>query len=125
MNGRDEWNYLFWQGINGLTSLHESIKTHTPKLAGVLKSDKPLRATICAEERKARGRQFFSDIYAGHTERVLEAMSVTSGGDLSYYAVTSVYGDLMAEMRILGAAETVLLEFVCCLADNVAPQAKG
>ncbi|KAG5304370.1 hypothetical protein I7I50_11446 [Histoplasma capsulatum G186AR] len=31
----------------------------------------------------------------------------------------------MAETRILDGRETVLLEFVCCLADGVGAQAKG
>lgn len=52
-------------------------------------------------------------------------MGNSSGGDLSYFALSSVYGELMAEMRILDSMETVMLEFVCCLADEVAPQAKG
>jgi len=40
-------------------------------------------------------------------------------------AATSIYGELMAETKIVSAKETVLLEFVCCLVDDVAPQAKG
>ncbi|ODH12588.1 hypothetical protein ACO22_08117 [Paracoccidioides brasiliensis] len=31
----------------------------------------------------------------------------------------------MAETSILDGRETVLLEFACCLADGVGPQAKG
>lgn len=52
-------------------------------------------------------------------------MGASSGGDLDYYAVASIYGELMAETSIVGGAETGVLEFVCCLADGVAPQAKG
>lgn len=52
-------------------------------------------------------------------------MGSSSGGDLDYYAVASVYGELMAETSILEAAETGILEFVCCLVGDVAPQAKG
>lgn len=52
-------------------------------------------------------------------------MGKSSGGDLSDFAIRSVYGELMGEMRILDPMETVMLEFVCCLADDVAPQAKG
>ncbi|EON67965.1 hypothetical protein W97_07111 [Coniosporium apollinis CBS 100218] len=52
-------------------------------------------------------------------------MATTSGGDLSHFAISSVYGELLSEMSILTAVETGLLEFVCCLADGLAPQAKG
>ncbi|KMU84096.1 hypothetical protein CIHG_01882 [Coccidioides immitis H538.4] len=52
-------------------------------------------------------------------------MGKSSGGDLSDFAIRSVYGELMGEMRILNPMETVMMEFVCCLADDVAPQAKG
>ncbi|EEP77547.1 predicted protein [Uncinocarpus reesii 1704] len=52
-------------------------------------------------------------------------MGKSSGGDLSDFAIRGVYGELMGEMRILNPMETVMLEFVCCLADDVAPQAKG
>lgn len=57
--------------------------------------------------------------------RVLASMGSSSGGDLDYYAISSVYGELMAETSILGATETGILEFVCCLVCDVAPQAKG
>ena len=52
-------------------------------------------------------------------------MGASSGGDLDHFAISCVYGELMAETSILNALETVILEFVCCLAGGVIPQAKG
>ncbi|PGH35811.1 hypothetical protein GX50_01395 [[Emmonsia] crescens] len=119
----------FPRGINALLSLQSSLSTHNPpSFLTTLKSDKPLRTLSTfpsAEERYARGKHFFTQIYANHTERVLSSMSASSAGDLSYFAVSSIYGELMAEMSILDGRETVLLEFVCCLADGVGAQAKG
>ncbi|OAX77469.1 hypothetical protein ACJ72_08232 [Emergomyces africanus] len=119
----------FPRGINGLLSLQSSLSTHEPpSFLTTLKSDKPLRTLSTfpsAAERYARGKHFFTQIYANHTERVLSSMSASSAGDLSYFAVSSIYGELMAEMSILDGRETVLLEFVCCLADGVGAQAKG
>ncbi|KAL2432387.1 hypothetical protein ABEF95_007351 [Exophiala dermatitidis] len=72
-----------------------------------------------------RGLSFFRRIYSHHTPRVLQAMDTTSGGDLTYFAINCIYGELLSEFRILGPLETGLLEFVCCLADGCGPQAKG
>ena len=77
------------------------------------------------DEKWKRGTHFFNQIYAAHADKILASMGNTSGGDLSYFALAAVYGELMGEMRILNPMETVMLEFVCCLADDVAPQAKG
>jgi hypothetical protein len=88
-------------------------------------ADQSLRAPISYETKFQRGKHFFTQIYAGHSDRILQSMGSSSGGDLSYFALASVYGELMAEMSILNPMETVILEFVCCLADDVAPQAKG
>ncbi|PGH20070.1 hypothetical protein AJ80_03720 [Polytolypa hystricis UAMH7299] len=115
----------FPRGINGLSALQASIQSMSPDIAAILAADTSLRAPVTPEDRLSRGKKFFSQIYANHTDRVLNAMSRSSGGDLSYYAVSSVYGDLMAEMSILNPIETVMLEFVCCLADNVPAQTKG
>ena len=52
-------------------------------------------------------------------------MSESSGGELSHFALNSVYGELMAETSILDAKDTVLMEFVCCMAGLAGPQAKG
>ena len=40
----------------------------------------------------------------------MDHLSVISGGDLSEFAVTGIYGDLMAECSILNEKETGLLE---------------
>ncbi|EDN10727.1 predicted protein [Histoplasma mississippiense (nom. inval.)] len=117
--------------INALLALQSSLSTSPatePAVLSTLHSDKPLRTLSTfpsAEARYTRGKRFFTQIYSKHAERVLASMSASSAGDLSYFAVSSIYGELMAETRILDGRETVLLEFVCCLADGVGAQAKG
>ncbi|KAL2009380.1 hypothetical protein VTN00DRAFT_7574 [Thermoascus crustaceus] len=115
----------FPRGINGLLSLHSSLSTNSTHLLPTLTADTSLRAPLSSEHKHARGKEFFAKIYTRHTDRVLASMGASSGGDLDYYAVASIYGELMAETSIVGGAETGVLEFVCCLADGVAPQAKG
>ncbi|OAL69107.1 hypothetical protein A7D00_6866 [Trichophyton violaceum] len=115
----------FPRGINALSSLHESLERHTPSTHRLLSEDSSLRSPVDGKTKLERGTAFFSRLYAGHTSKILDNMSRSSGGDLSYYALASVYGELMAETRVVNAMETVLMEFVCCLADDVAPQAKG
>ncbi|KAF3480581.1 uncharacterized protein GIQ15_05928 [Arthroderma uncinatum] len=115
----------FPRGINALTSLHASLARHTPSTHELLSTDSSLRSPVDATTKLERGTAFFTRLYAGHTSKILDSMSRSSGGDLSYYALASVYGELMAETRVVDAMETVVLEFVCCLADDVAPQAKG
>ncbi|KGQ01504.1 hypothetical protein PAAG_11739 [Paracoccidioides lutzii Pb01] len=118
----------FPRGINALLALQASLSTTSNPVLATLQADKPLRTLSTfptSESRYARGKQFFSQIYANHTERVLASMGASSAGDLSYFAISSIYGELMAETSILDGRETVLLEFACCLADGVGPQAKG
>lgn len=52
-------------------------------------------------------------------------MAKSSGGDLDQFAMLSIYGELMAEERILDAKETGLMEFIVCYVSSAAPQAKG
>jgi alkylhydroperoxidase/carboxymuconolactone decarboxylase family protein YurZ len=40
-------------------------------------------------------------------------------------AWVTLYGNLLAEESILNAKDTALLEFACCYASGVYPQAKG
>ncbi|KAM5432488.1 hypothetical protein McanMca71_004362 [Microsporum canis] len=115
----------FPRGINALSSLQAALAKHTPTTHQLLSEDSSLRRPVDPTTKLERGTAFFSRLYAGHTGRILDNMSRNSGGDLSYYALASVYGELMAETRVVNAMETVLMEFVCCLADDVAPQAKG
>jgi hypothetical protein len=117
--------YATGQGINGLSALQASIEADSPHLLPILGSDTSLRSPISSEVKFERGKRLFSDIYAKHTHRILASMDASSGGDLNYFAIAAVYGELMAETSLLNALETVFLEFVCCLADDLAPQAKG
>ena len=52
-------------------------------------------------------------------------MALSSGGDLDQFAMLSIYGELMAEERILNAKETGLMEFIVCYVSVATPQAKG
>ncbi|KAL1957293.1 hypothetical protein VTO42DRAFT_6199 [Malbranchea cinnamomea] len=115
----------FPRGINSLLSLQSALSSATPSVHAVLRADTSLREPLAPSVKWERGKKFFSQIYANHTDRILASMGASSGGDLSYFALASVYGELMGEMSIVNPMETVMLEFVCCLADDVAPQAKG
>ncbi|KAL9615916.1 MAG: hypothetical protein Q9160_009154 [Pyrenula sp. 1 TL-2023] len=115
----------FPRGINGLAALHRAVSESSPAIRVTLEQDTSLRIHVPKSEREARGKAFFAEVYAQHAPRVLQNLAKISGGDLSEFAVTSVYGDLMAETRILNEKETGLLEFAACLASRAIPQAKG
>jgi hypothetical protein len=72
----------------------------------------------------ARGKNFFSKVYAQHTDRVLNNLS-KGHPDLATYAIESLYGELLSEFTILNEQSTSLLEMVACIASNAIPQAKG
>jgi len=115
----------FPRAINALFSLQTSITTTHPSLSSTLATDTSLRAPLDPIAKYDRGMSFFRQIYTKHTARVLSAMDSTSGGDLTHFAINCIYGELLSEHTIIGAQETGLLEFVCCLADGCGPQAKG
>lgn len=108
-------------------TLRKEIEKTTPDLCEVLDKDPSLRQNLQRPEKDERGRHFFSNIYAQHTDRVLANMGLASGGDLSEFAINAVYGDLMAETSRLDAKETGLLEFLACYAagGSTWSQAKG
>ncbi|KAL9054605.1 MAG: hypothetical protein Q9162_004068 [Coniocarpon cinnabarinum] len=114
--------------IKALRKLREGCLKASP-LVGFprqhLSHDKSLRAPVSLSERQARGKAFFSKIYAQHTDRVLQNLNDSSGGDLGEFAINCIYGDLVAETSILSEKETGLLEFVCCLCLGAAGQTKG
>lgn len=98
--------------------MRKAIKEQTPEILKALDQDKSLRQSLGRAEKDARGKEFFSKIYSQHTDRVLENMSLASGGDLSEFAINAIYGDLMAEESRLNAKETGLLEFLACYASG-------
>ncbi|KAF2771410.1 hypothetical protein EJ03DRAFT_268607 [Teratosphaeria nubilosa] len=114
-------------GINALTTLRQHIKKVAPHLEERLDQDKSLRSSLQRAEKDKRGKEFFTAVYAQHTDKVLHNMSVASGGDLSEFAINAVYGDLMAETSRLDMKETTLLEFLACYASagSVGLQAKS
>jgi len=64
-----------------------------------------------------RGLALFTKIYSPkHAPILLHNMSVSSGGDLSNFAVSRIYGDLLSDVSILNERETGLACFVTCLA---------
>jgi hypothetical protein len=105
--------------------LRTAIAESSPEVGKTLDADKSMRAELSSKELSARGYDFFHEVYGKVTDRVLNNMGLSSGGDLSEFALHSIYGELMAETRILSAKETGLLEFVICYACAAAPQAKG
>ncbi|KIW71194.1 hypothetical protein PV04_03390 [Phialophora macrospora] len=117
----------FPRAINALLTLHRAISSSHPSLATVLEGDSSLRSSpfLSLADKFNRGMALFQTIYDKHTARVVSTMSSCSGGDLTHFAIHSIYGELLAENAVIGDLETGLLEFVCCLADGVAPQAKG
>lgn len=108
-------------------ALRKEILATSPEVEKELDKDPSLRSHLSRSDKDARGKAFFSRIYAQHTDRVLNNMSVASGGDLSEFAINAIYGDLMAEETRLDAKETGLLEFLACYATggSVWSQAKG
>jgi len=115
----------FPRGINGLAALKNAVQSTSPLVAERLSKDRSLRQSVSKADREARGKAFFAKVYAQHADKVLNSMAATSGGDLSEFAVTCVYGDLMAETSILSEKETGLLEFASCYTAGAWPQAKG
>lgn len=117
----------FPKGINACMALRKALQSDSPDLLEQLDKDKSLRQSLQRPEKDTRGKEFFSKIYAQHTDRVLHNMSLASGGDLSEFAINAIYGDLMAETSRLDAKETGLLEFIACYATGGSAwsQAKG
>jgi alkylhydroperoxidase/carboxymuconolactone decarboxylase family protein YurZ len=108
-----------------MAALKSAIKQTSPALQDKLEKDRSRLQSLSKADREARGKAFFSKVYAQHAERILNSLAKTSGGDLSEFVVNSVYGDLLAEESILSAKDTALLEFACCYASGAYPQAKG
>jgi alkylhydroperoxidase/carboxymuconolactone decarboxylase family protein YurZ len=76
------------------------------------------------EAKIARGKVFFSKVYAQHTNRVLTNLD-RAHPDLPLYAIESLYGELLSEFSILNDKSTSLVEMVTCICSNAVPQAKG
>ncbi|KAM3540040.1 hypothetical protein ARSEF1564_007066 [Beauveria bassiana] len=91
------------------TSVLVGFPKTSPEVEEQLDKDKSLRQQLQREEKYARGLEFFSKVYAQHTDRVLRNGSLASGGDLAEFAINAIYGDLMAEESRLSAKETGLL----------------
>ena len=116
----------FPRSIKGLSILRKAItELAPPEVNSSLARDKSLRDLVSLEDRQTRGKEFFSRIYSQHTDRVLQNLNDSSGGDLGEFAINCIYGDLVAETSILDAKETGLLEFTCCLTLGAANQTKG
>ena len=113
------------QGINTLAALRSAVRQTSPSVSETLDSDKSLRADHSAPELEKRGTDFFTRVYSNVANRVRQNMALSSGGDLDQFAMLSIYGELMAEVRILNSKETGLMEFIVCYVSSAAPQAKG
>ncbi|PVH79957.1 hypothetical protein DL98DRAFT_560601 [Cadophora sp. DSE1049] len=115
----------FPKGINCLAALRSAVNETSPSMGKTLEADKSMRADHSASELEKRGGEFFDRVYGKVADRVLQNMALSSGGDLDQFAKLSIYGELMAEERILNAKETGLMEFIVCYVSSAAPQAKG
>jgi hypothetical protein len=79
---------------------------------------------IDTDAKIARGKDFFSKVYAQHTNRVLTNLG-RGHPDLPIYAIECLYGELLSEFSVLDEQSTSLLEMVACISSNAIPQAKG
>ncbi|RPB26680.1 hypothetical protein L211DRAFT_866174 [Terfezia boudieri ATCC MYA-4762] len=65
----------------------------------------------------SRGLDLLTKLYSPkHVPNLLHNMSISSAGDLSNFAVSRIYGDLLSDVSILNERETGLACFVTCLA---------
>ncbi|KAF8437766.1 hypothetical protein BGX38DRAFT_1273890 [Terfezia claveryi] len=65
----------------------------------------------------SRGLALLTKVYSPkHVPNLLHNMSISSAGDLSNFAVSRIYGDLLSDASILNERETGLACFVTCLA---------
>lgn len=115
----------FARGINVLSAWASVVRKATPAVQDELEKDKPLRKDWTADALETRGKEFFGKIYERHTDKILANMAKISGGDLDVFVYVAIYGELMAETKIINEKDTVLLEFVICFATLAGPQAKG
>lgn len=119
----------FPRAINALTTLHSTMTQTHPTLLShpLLLSSAPQSpfSGSASQPLHDRGMSLFSRIYASHTPRVLSTLGRCSNGALSDFAVDCIYGALLSDASVTSDRATGLLEFACCLADGVAPQAKG
>jgi alkylhydroperoxidase/carboxymuconolactone decarboxylase family protein YurZ len=76
------------------------------------------------EAKIVRGKEFFSKVYAQHTNRVLTNLG-RGHPDLPIYVIESLYGELLSDFSLLDERSTSLIEMVACIASNAIPQAKG
>jgi alkylhydroperoxidase/carboxymuconolactone decarboxylase family protein YurZ len=114
-----------FKGINGLVSLRSCFTDEFAAKVGT----KPRRGYHNApnmdhDAKIVRGRDFFSKVYAQHTNRVLTNLG-RGHPDLPIYAIEALYGELLSEFSILNEQSTSLLEMVACISSNAVPQAKG
>jgi alkylhydroperoxidase/carboxymuconolactone decarboxylase family protein YurZ len=113
----------WFQGINGLAALRSCFSEDFEAKLGT----KPRRGFYNfpdPEAKISRGRDFFSKIYAQHTNRVLENLS-KGHPDLSVFTIECLYGELLSEFSVVNEQSTSLLEMVACISSNAIPQAKG
>ncbi|KAL1630415.1 hypothetical protein SLS56_004943 [Neofusicoccum ribis] len=111
----------FPRAINALTSLRAAL---APAVCARL--EQPCLADHCSPTaEEAAGEALFANIYGRHAGRVRAALDDISGARLGDFAVRCIYGELLADGRVLGARESAGCVFVACLAAGAEPQAKG
>ncbi|GME28869.1 putative long-chain-fatty-acid- ligase protein [Neofusicoccum parvum] len=119
----------FPRAINALTSLRAALapavcaRLEQACLADPAQPCLADPALPCSSE--AGGEALFANIYGRHAGRVRAALDDISGARLGDFAVRCIYGELLADGRVLGARESAGCVFVACLAAGAGPQAKG
>lgn len=99
-------------------ALRSAVQERSPEVGKLLDMDSSPRQHLPRSNKDARGLAFFTKMYAQHALGVLHNMALASGGDLSDFAISAMYGELMAEESRLDAKETGLLEFLACYATG-------
>ncbi|KAK7713020.1 hypothetical protein SLS57_007581 [Botryosphaeria dothidea] len=119
----------FPRAINALTALRTCIQqTSPPSVQSSLQSPAPpaCHGLPCSLAKPAqRGQTLFDQTYGQHAQRVRQNLDYISGDVFGGFAVRCIYGELLAEERVLSAKESAGLVFVACLAAGAGPQAKG
>ncbi|KAF8425619.1 hypothetical protein EV426DRAFT_595916 [Tirmania nivea] len=124
------------RAINALSSLHKSQQLLSVKssprtilystVLSRLSGGPPLRPYLRPSRTDkneipvnnySRGLSLLTKVYSPkHVPNLLHNMSISSAGDLSNFAVSRIYGDLLSDVSILNERETGLACFVTCLA---------
>ncbi|KAH7063137.1 hypothetical protein B0J12DRAFT_735064 [Macrophomina phaseolina] len=123
----------FPRAINALAALRAAVHAASPPDVAAAVYAPPRSRDSCREQKcpgeprrvEGRGARLFAQTYGQHAARVQKNLDAISGDALGGFAVECIYGELLAEERLLDARESAALVFVACVAAGAGPQAKG